>query len=126
MENPKSILIDEEPMYFYSSDKFSFGVHSKKVKSPKNIHMSFSPSSTNGKITFTNTIMNPVITKETILDTEQSICLLKDEKLKQPIKIESISSKDVKNVMIYAKKGFNTFPVKHTSLNLSDICRLGP
>ena len=37
MENPKSILIDEEPMYFYSSDKFNFGVYSKKVKSPKNI-----------------------------------------------------------------------------------------
>ena len=113
MENPKSILIDEEPMYFYSSDKYNFGVYSKKVKSPKNIHMSFSPLSTNGKITFTNTIMNPIITKEATLDTEQSICLLNDEKLKQPIKIESISSKDVKNVMSYAKKGFNTLIIKN-------------
>ena len=113
MENPKSILIDEEPMYFYSSDKYNFGVYSKKVKSPKNIHMSFSPLSTNGKITFTNTIMNPIITKEATLDTEQSICLLNDEKLKQPIKIESISSKDVKNARNYAKKGFNTLIIKN-------------
>ena len=60
MDNSKNILIDEEPIIFYSSNISNYGVHSKSSKCQKNINISFSPLSTNRVISFANTIMYPV------------------------------------------------------------------
>ena len=60
MEETKTSFIDDE-IFFYSSIS-NYGVCSKHLKSPKNIHMSYSPLSCNQRITFSNTIMIPYTT----------------------------------------------------------------
>ena len=63
MEALKTSFIDEEILY--SSPISNFGVHAKNLKSPKNISMSFTPLSSNQKISFSNTIMIPSVLEET-------------------------------------------------------------
>ena len=98
MENKRSSFLEEEPILFYSTAS-NFGVISKNLKTPKNIHMSFTPSSSNEKISFSNTIMFPNITAEETLEAEKNI---QNEKSKYSIRKESTrlkteSSKDERN-----------------------------
>ena len=99
-------LIDEEPIIFYNSTMTNFGVSSKNIKSPKNIHMSYSPLSTNQHISFSNTIMIPSITTEDSIETEKNICrkasLFQSEKSrlsqrKDYTRFKTESSKEEKN-----------------------------
>ena len=99
-------LIDEEPIIFYYSTMTNFGVSSKNIKSPKNIHMSYSPLSTNQHISFSNTIMIPSITTEDSIETEKNICrkasLFQSEKSrlsqrKDYTRFKTESSKEEKN-----------------------------
>ena len=68
MEALKTSFIDEEILY--SSQISNFGVHAKKIKSPKNISMSFTPLSSNQKISFSNTIMIPSVLEEASTKTK--------------------------------------------------------
>ena len=109
MENTKNILIDEEPIIYCPSTISNFGVYSKKIKSPKNLFMSFTPVSSNCAISFTNTIMLPIITTETTTDTEKNASHFENEKSKRSIKKDSTrlkteSSKDEKNNLSYDKQ----------------------
>ena len=109
MENTKNILLDEEPIIYCPSTISNFGVHSKKIKSPKNLFMSFTPVSSNCAISFTNTIMLPIITTETTTDTEKNASHFENEKSKRSIKKDSTrlkteSSKDEKNNLSYDKQ----------------------
>ena len=69
MENKSFCLIDDE--IFYNSNISNFGVSTKKIESPKKIFISFSPLSFNQKISFSNTIMNPLITIEPSMETKK-------------------------------------------------------
>ena len=90
MENSKSILIDDESIIYYPSTPLNFGVHSKKtVKSQRNLFMSFTPISSNKEISFSNTIMCPIITTEATVDTEKNNSHLENEKSKQLMKKDS-------------------------------------
>ena len=83
MEN---IEIDEEPILSYYSSTSNFGVCSKDIKSEKIIKMSFSPLSSNHKISFSNTIMIPLVATETSLNKGKNISNnYKKEKSKTPI-----------------------------------------
>jgi len=109
MENTKNILIDEEPIIYCPSTISNFGVYSKKIKSPKNLFMSFTPVSSNCAISFTNTIMLPIITTEATTDTEKNASHFENEKSKRSIKKDSTrlkteSSKDEKNNLSYDKQ----------------------
>ena len=104
MENNPDSLINEETFYYPSQT--NFGVASKKLKAPRNIHISFSPLSSNQKISFSNTIMIPCITTEASEDTEknmtQNISKYQNEKSKLSTKkdntrMKTESSKDEKN-----------------------------
>ena len=104
MENNSDSLINEETFYYPSQT--NFGVASKKLKAPRNIHISFSPLSSNQKISFSNTIMIPCITTEASEDTEnnmtQNISKYQNEKSKLSTKkdntrMKTESSKDEKN-----------------------------
>ena len=115
MDNSKNILIDEEPIIFYSSNISNYGVHSKSSKCQKNINISFSPLSTNRVISFANTIMYPVITTEATLDTEKNSSHLDNEKFKQSTRIKSETSKDEKNNISYEKQESNIFIINNDS-----------
>ena len=109
MENTTNILLDEEPIIYCPSTNTNFGVHSKKIKSPKNFFMSFTPVSSNREISFTNTIMLPTITTEATTDTEKNASHFENEKSKRSIKKDSTrlkteSSKDEKNNLSYDKQ----------------------
>ena len=80
MENEKNAIIDEE--LFYNSARATYGVCSKHLKTQKNIFMSFSPHSTNQKMSFTNTIMIPFIKTEPSIDTRKDITRIKTESSK--------------------------------------------
>ena len=104
MENNPDSLINEETFYYPSQT--NFGVASKKLKAPRNIQISFSPLSSNQKISFSNTIMIPCITTEASEDTEknmtQNISKYQNEKSKLSTKkdntrMKTESSKDEKN-----------------------------
>ena len=83
MEN---IVIDEEPILSYYSSTSNFGVCSKDIKSEKIIKMSFSPLSSNHKISFSNTIMIPLVATEASLNKGKNISNnYKKEKSKTPI-----------------------------------------
>ena len=113
MENSKSILIDDESIIYYPSTPLNFGVHSKKtVKSQRNLFMSFTPISSNKEISFSNTIMCPIITTEATVDTEKNNSHLENEKSKQLMKkdstgIKTESSREEKNNSSYEKKVSN-------------------
>ena len=99
MENIRNSFLEEEPILFYYSTTSNFGVISKNLKTPKNINMSFSQSSSNEKISFSNTIMIPYITAEDTLEVEKNI---QNEKSKISIRkdntrLKTESSKDEKN-----------------------------
>ena len=68
MEALKTSFIDEEILY--SLPISNFGVHAKNLKSPKNISMSFTPLSSNQKISFSNTIMIPSVLEEASTKTK--------------------------------------------------------
>ena len=55
MESEQDNLISEEISYFSTASSFGVGV--KKLQSPKNIHISFTPFSSNQKISFSNSII---------------------------------------------------------------------
>ena len=98
MENIKNSFLEEEPILFYYSTTSNFGVISKNIKTPKNINMSFTPLSTNEKISFSNTIMIPSITVEESLETEKNIQNEKSKiSRKDNTRIKTESSKDEKN-----------------------------
>ena len=75
MENTKISPIDEDILY--CSTRSSYGVCSKNIKSQKNIYMSFSPFSSNQKISFSNTIMIPFIKAETLKEETTNISIEK-------------------------------------------------
>ena len=91
MEN---IEIDEEPILSYYSSTSNFGVCSKDIKSEKIIKMSFSPLSSNHKISFSNTIMIPLVATETSLNKGKNISNnYKKEKSKTPINKDNKKNK---------------------------------
>ena len=96
MENEKNIQTLEEPLLFYCSTAFNFGVGSKSIKSPKYLYKSFSPFSSNKKITFSNTIMIPLIKSEESRDTDKNSIDYKNEKSKNYTRMKTDSSKDEK------------------------------
>ena len=110
MENSKSIFLeDEDEIIFYPSTISNFGVHSKKIKSPNNRYMTFTPLSTTNEITFPTTIMYPIIKTEATTDTEKNISRFENEKSKQSLKkdstrIKTESSKDEKYNISYDKQ----------------------
>ena len=81
MEETKTSFIDDE-IFFYSSIS-NYGVCSKHLKSPKNIHMSYSPLSCNQRITFSNTIMIPYISTEKSIETKKDNTRTKTESSKE-------------------------------------------
>ena len=104
MEDEKVHLIDEEISYYSTTS--SFGIGMKKIQSPKNIHISFTPLSSNHKISFSNTIMIPFITtepsKESQKNMTQNISNMQNEKSKLSVKrdhtrLKTESSKDENN-----------------------------
>ena len=104
MEDEKVHLIDEEISYYSTTS--SFGIGMKKIQSPKNIHISFTPLSSNHKISFSNTIMIPFITtepsKESQKNMTQNISNMQNEKSKLSTKrdytrLKTESSKDENN-----------------------------
>ena len=85
MDNERDSLINEEISYYSTTSIFgSFGVGVKEMQSPKYIHISFTPLSSNQKISFSDTIMIPSITNESSMETK-----IHNEKSK-------ISSKEIK------------------------------
>ena len=82
MEDEKNPLTIEEPSISYYSILTNFGTESKTRKRPQNLFKSFSPLSCNRGISFSNTIMFPFISTETILDTKKDISQLKQDKNK--------------------------------------------
>ena len=109
MDNTKNILLDEKQIIYYPSTISNFGVHSKKNISPKNLYMLFTPLISNQEISFTNTIMYPVVTTETTTDTEKNASHFENEKDKKSIKKDSTrlkteSSKDEKYNLSYDKQ----------------------
>ena len=71
MEETYDSLKDEEILYYPT--RTNYGVSAKTKLSPKNIHISFSPHSSNQKISFINTIMFPSISFESPrIDTGKS------------------------------------------------------
>ena len=110
MENSINLVIDEEPIIFNPSNFSNLGVHSKKIKTPRNVYMSFSPNSSNRTITFTNTIMYPTITTETTNDTEKNNSHFENERYKSKkdaTRMKTESSKDEKNNNSYEKQILN-------------------
>ena len=81
MEETKTSFIDDE-IFFYSSIS-NYGVCSKQLKSPKNIHISYSPLSCNQRITFSNTIMIPYISTEKSIETKKDNTRTKTESSKE-------------------------------------------
>ena len=111
MEDEKVHLIDEEISYYSTTS--SFGIGMKKIQSPKNIHISFTPLSSNHKISFSNTIMIPFITtepsKESQKNMTQNISNMQNEKSKLSVKrdhtrLKTESSKDENNNISIEKK----------------------
>ena len=100
MENKSFCLIDDE--IFYNSNISNFGVSTKKIESPKKIFISFSPLSFNQKISFSNTIMNPLITIEPSMETKKNLNQSKFSQKNTRIKTES--SKDENNNMSIEKQ----------------------
>ena len=110
MDNTKNTSIfEEEPIFFNPPTISTFGVYSKKIKSPKNIYMSFTPLSSNRSISFTNTIMYPIITPEANIEIKKNKIhsdLAKNKQLdqKDSTGIKTESSKEDKNNLSYDKK----------------------
>ena len=96
MESIKYSLIEEE--IFCCSPFSNFGVGYKNIKSPINIHISFSPLSFNQKISFCNTIMIPYITTEATIDTEKNISQYNNQTRKDYTRFKTESSRDEKNI----------------------------
>ena len=71
MEDEKNSLTIEESSISYYPTLSNFGIESKTRKRPQNLFKSFSPLSCNRGISFSNTIMFPFITTETLLDTKK-------------------------------------------------------
>ena len=82
MEDGKNPLTIEESSISYYSTLTNFGTESKTRKRPQILFGSFSPLSSNRGISFSNTIMFPFISTETILDTKKDISQLKQDKNK--------------------------------------------
>ena len=126
MENAKNIIINEDPIISCPSTPLNFGVHSKKIiKSPKNLFMSFTPTSYNKEITYTNTIMYPVITTEATIDTEKNYSNIENDKLKISLKKDSTgfrteSSKDEKINISYEKQISNALLIINNETNKRD------
>ena len=110
MENSKNMIINEDPIISCPSTPLNFGVHSQRIiKSPKNLFMSFTPLSSNKEISYTNTIMYPVITTEATIDSEKNYSNIENDKLKLSLKKDSIgfkaeSSKNEKINISYEKQ----------------------
>ena len=126
MENSKNIILDEEPIIYYPSTPLNFGVFSQRtIKSPKNLLMSFTPLSSDKDISYTNTIMYPVITTEATIDTEKNSSNIENDKLKLSLKKDSTgfkteSSKDEKINLSYEKQIPNTILIDHNETNKKD------
>ena len=102
MESIKNCLIEEE-LFFYLTDS-NFGVCAKDIKQPKTLNISYSPFSSNHKISFCNTIMIPYITTEESIDIEKNISQLNFQSEKSKIstkkditRMKTESSRDEKN-----------------------------
>ena len=104
MEGIYNILNNEE-ISFYPT-RSNYGIGSKKIISPKNIYMSFSPLSSNHRISFSNTIMIPSITIDSSKmyqekNTSQNNPFFPSEKIKlskrDNTRIKTDSSKEDKN-----------------------------
>ena len=107
-----------------NSNFSNLGVHSKKIKTPRNVYMSFSPNSSNRTITFTNTIMYPTITTETTNDTEKNNSHFENERYKSKkdtTRMKTESSKDEKNNNSYEKQILNILIEKIRILKIQKI-----
>ena len=96
MENEDNLMISEEPLLIYYSTTTNFGVQAKNIKSPKNLCLSFSPHSSNCQITFSNTIMNPLITSEEYIENKKNVSMNTCEISKNNTRLKTVSSKDEK------------------------------
>ena len=82
MENEKNSLTIEEASISYYSTLTNFGIESKTRKRPQNLFKSFSPLSCNRGISFSNTIMFPFISTETLIETKKDISRFNKDKSK--------------------------------------------
>ena len=123
MENSKNIILNEESIIYYPPTPLNFGVFSQRIiKSPKNFLMSFTPLSSDKDISYTNTIMYPIITTEATIDTEKNSSNIENDKLKLSLKKDSTgfkteSSKDEKINLSYEKQISNTILIENNETN---------
>ena len=96
MEIEKNTLLDEEePLIIYYSTMSNFGVHSKKIKSSEKFSMPFTPLSSNREISFSNTVMLPIIITESSIDEKSKS---KSSSMRKDVtRLKTESSKDDKN-----------------------------
>ena len=104
METKSISLIDGDEEIFYYSNISNFRVGSIKIETPKKIYKSFSPLSSNQKISFSNTIMIPLITNELNISKEKETEKLKQSPKKDNTRIKTESSKDENNTMSMEKQ----------------------
>ena len=116
MENICTTLIEEE--IFYYQTQSNFGVLAKNLKLPKSLQISYSPFSSNQKVSFSNTIMIPYITTEASIDNEknmnQNISNFKSGKntisfKREDTRFKTEFSKDKKNNMNIEKQIIKIF-----------------
>ena len=93
----KSISLIEEEIFYYSNTS-NFRVCSIKTSTPKKIYKSFTPLSSNQKISFSNTIMIPSITTEFQKEKDNH------SSKKDSTGIKTESSKDENNTMSIEKQ----------------------
>ena len=123
MENSKNIILNEESIIYYPPTPLNFGVFSQRIiKSPKNFLMSFTPLSSDKDISYTNTIMYPIITTEATIDTEKNSSNIENDKLKLSLKKDSTgfkteSSKDEKINLSYEKQISNIILIENNETN---------
>ena len=79
MENEKTSVNNDEIVYY--SARASYGVFAKNLKSPRNIYKSFSPLSSNQKVSFCNTIMIPFIKTESSIESNKADISIKSDTL---------------------------------------------
>jgi len=118
MENEQDSFLNEEISYYSTTSSFGVGV--KEIQSPKNVIISFTPFSSNQRISFSNTIMIPSITTEpsaeSKLQNEKSKIILKRDNTK--LKTESTRD-EINNISL--EKQINKIIIKNDINKNEDI-----
>ena len=100
METEPTSLIEGETFYYSNSSNFGFG--EIKIEPQKKIFKPFSPLSSNQRISFSNTIMIPIITNKLKISKEKE--KIKQSPKKDNTRIKTESSKDENNTMSIEKQ----------------------